>query len=162
KAEGGEPVIYFMRAIGSDLVKIGYTEDYRTLENRRATLQTGQPWQIEILRVIEQSGKWLETWFHKLFAKQHRYGEWFMYDPTMMWVGTHMSEPLREKFLGEGPTHLEAIIEDLVNLLDKMSPDPDVEPSEDQEADEAEQYWPATRHDPWLAQHWRMAHEDDE
>lgn len=57
-------MIYFVRAAGTDYIKIGYTADLDSFKGRLQSLQTGQPWKLEVLRVVEDAGQWMESAFH--------------------------------------------------------------------------------------------------
>jgi hypothetical protein len=62
-----------MEAVGSGRYKIGWSDDVGV---RVRQLQTGCPFEIRVLNVIEgdQSG---ETWLHRRFAQYRVCGEWF-------------------------------------------------------------------------------------
>jgi hypothetical protein len=68
-------VIYAIRALGTEYVKFGYTND---VQSRLATLQTGCPWDLELVAQCE-GDQATETWVHwRLFqANAHHRGEWF-------------------------------------------------------------------------------------
>ena len=76
-------MIYFMRAGPDGPVKIGWTKDDETLKTRQTTLQTGQPFQLEVLRTID-TPRWTEAWLHGFFAGIRISGEWFRFDSRMM------------------------------------------------------------------------------
>lgn len=64
---------YFIRATEHDFVKIGYTTN---VEARLVNLQTGCPYDLEIMHVL-RGAESTELFFHKKFAKSHVRGEWF-------------------------------------------------------------------------------------
>lgn len=78
-------MIYFMRAGESGHVKIGWTKDEKTLENRRRTLQTGQPFQLIVIRTIEAMRP-AEAWLHGFFSGVKIYREWFKFQDEMLTI----------------------------------------------------------------------------
>jgi hypothetical protein len=140
-------MIYFVRAAGTDYVKIGYTLDDVTLKTRIATLQTGQPWRLELLRVIKGAEQWQESVLHTYFRIDRHHGEWFTYNPVMMDItieGGWIPLPSRQVALKrevriEARAALESLIERLVTLLDEWVPDADSEPESDHEPDTDEE-----------------------
>ena len=54
-------MIYFLRAGDSDHVKIGWSKDADALRRRIATLQTGQPLPLVVLRTLD-ADRWCEGW----------------------------------------------------------------------------------------------------
>jgi len=85
-------MIYFMRAGDSGHVKIGYTRDQMTLQNRKVTLQTGQPFPLVVIRVIDPAPPWGEVWLHCFFSGVRAAGEWFSFHHEMLTI-----EPPSEK-----------------------------------------------------------------
>lgn len=79
-------MIYFMRAGESGHVKIGWTKDHETLLSRRATLQTGQPHPLVVLRTIDDAPRQAEGWLHGFFAGVRAAGEWFEFQPDMLTI----------------------------------------------------------------------------
>lgn len=77
-------MIYFMRAGDSGHVKIGWTRDHGTLDSRKASLQTGQPHPLIVLRTIDDAPRWAEEWLHGFFAGVRAAGEWFEFRPEML------------------------------------------------------------------------------
>ena len=67
-------MIYFVRS--GQYIKIGISEAPR---RRIASMQTGNPEEIEVLAIIE-GGAALEAELHRRFAAFHRRGEWFQDD----------------------------------------------------------------------------------
>lgn len=125
-------MIYFVRAGGTDFVKIGYTADQASLKIRLLALQTGQPWRLEVLRVIE-GDQHMEWALHQMFAEHRCSGEWFTYTPTMMHLLPGDAPGLRAYLKGKPRKVLEDLIERLIGLLDDCSPDADAEPEMDDE-----------------------------
>lgn len=74
-------MIYFAHAVGTDLVKIGFTAGDPT--KRLKELQTGCPQRLELLAAIDgteaDEGRW-----HKDFERDRAHGEWFKLTPRMM------------------------------------------------------------------------------
>ena len=66
-------MIYFVEAIGTDRVKIGYTVD---LKVRLNTLQTGCPHELKLIH-SEEGNKRKERELHKRFFNDRTIGEWF-------------------------------------------------------------------------------------
>lgn len=69
--------VYFLR--GGDHVKIGHSRD---VEKRRAELQTGNPYQLELLAQVPGSPV-DERALHKRFAAERVAGEWFRITPEL-------------------------------------------------------------------------------
>lgn len=128
-------MIYFVRANGTDKVKIGYSKDHATFKGRLSSLQTGQPWKLEVLRLIEGGEQWMETWFHQVFASCHTSGEWFVYNPMMMELEPDILTLLARHPRMEARLCLERIIGNLIDLLDQWTPDTEAEPDPDAEPD---------------------------
>lgn len=146
-------MIYFLRANGLDMVKIGYTRDSDSLQSRIQTLQTGVPWKLELLRVIEGEQA-LEGVLHQFFSDRRHNGEWFTYSPDMMAVFFDGPKAILKRHLAaQSRKDIENMIERLVDILDEWTPDPeaepeiDAEPGEDTEEDAAEQAITMSRFD---------------
>lgn len=131
-------MIYFMRAAGTDMVKIGYTKDEASLGRRLKTLQTGHPWLLEIVRTID-GAQWAEGWLHEVFKADHHRGEWFTWNPEMMGIQPP-PVPLvwHAKLSDNKRTEVEALIEWLIDVLDQCSDDVDSEPDTDNETDDSD------------------------
>lgn len=71
--------VYFLHAIGTDLVKIGWT---RCLPDRMRQLATACPFPLRLIAVAT-GGKDEERRFHKGFGPYRHNGEWF-HVPHMM------------------------------------------------------------------------------
>lgn len=69
-------MIYAIRAVGTNFIKIGYTS--KSPLERVRELQTGCPLDLELVACC-QGKKTMETWLHwrLLKAKAHHRGEWF-------------------------------------------------------------------------------------
>jgi len=65
--------VYFIREVGTELVKIGKSHDP---EERLKTLQTGTPHKLELMHVVD-SEKRDENWFHQKLSEFHVTGEWY-------------------------------------------------------------------------------------
>lgn len=116
-------------------MKIGYTRDHGSLKRRLASLQTGQPWRLEVLRVIEGGGQWMESWFHSVFSAAHSHWEWFTYTPAMLEIEPDIETICRRMPRMQAREALEAMVDRLVDILDGWTPDPETEPEADDEPD---------------------------
>ncbi len=67
-------VIYFIEAIGTNRVKIGYTK--QTVNQRLAMLRTGSSVELNVIRELD-GGPSAEKSLHRFFASARRNGEWF-------------------------------------------------------------------------------------
>lgn len=126
-------MIYFVRAAGTDYIKIGYTADADSFKGRLQSLQTGQPWKLEVLRVVEDAGQWMESAFHVAFAEYRHHGEWFTYTPAMMVLALDSKAELRRHIRNGSRDGLAAMIARLIDLLDEWTPDVEAEPEADDE-----------------------------
>lgn len=162
-------MIYFLRANGLDMVKIGYTRDEDSFQTRLQALQTGVPWKLELLRIIEGEQA-LEGVLHRFFADRRHHGEWFTYSPDMMVVFFDGERAvLRRHLSGKSRAYLEGVIERLVDALDEWTPDPDseAEPDDESEPDDeadADEYMEIKRGELASAMHnfFILDHEDAE
>lgn len=165
-------MIYFVRAIGSDHVKIGYTKDAASMNRRLKALQTGQPWKLEILRTVD-GDMWLESWYHQLFHRERMNGEWFNYCPAMRDAVPDIETVLRHQPRMEVREYLENMIERMISVLDQWDPDPDFEPEQDHEPEsddepesdhepDSDEYIPIKHGDPLLAFYNQIPDEDSE
>lgn len=66
-------MIYFIQAKGTNLVKIGYTDNVKL---RLSNLQVSCPHRLIIMKTIDGSFAF-ESSFHRVFSKDHIRGEWF-------------------------------------------------------------------------------------
>lgn len=73
---GNKPIVYFIEAIGLNLVKVGYTESFETRFN---ALSTSCPVPIKIIYIWDfpNASRLHEQYFHKKFKEQHNHNEWF-------------------------------------------------------------------------------------
>lgn len=111
--------VYVIRAKGLTPVKVGIA---RNVRHRMAALQTGNPYELEILHAIP-GDQALETSLHREMADDRLVGEWFdgpTVQPTIQWIcdlGEWLKEGLestrrngRGGFLRDwrefGPAHL--------------------------------------------------------
>jgi hypothetical protein len=69
-------VIYFIRAVGTDLVKIGKARDP---ERRLGELQTGSPHALKIEAMCRGYSR-VERYLHDKCAERHVRGEWYRID----------------------------------------------------------------------------------
>lgn len=69
--------MYFIEAIGANLVKIGFTD--RPIEDRLRELQTASPHQLRVLAIAEGDLK-TESSYHERFSHLRETGEWFKLD----------------------------------------------------------------------------------
>lgn len=69
-----EGYVYFIGNREHDFVKIGYTAGHP--QRRLNALQTGCPFKLEILLVIDGDPPW-EREFHRVCAESRLSGEWF-------------------------------------------------------------------------------------
>lgn len=77
--------VYFIEAIGVNLVKIGFTTR-GFVSQRVRELQTGNPFKLEELASVE-AFKGDEKRAHAKFARQHHLNEWFVLDDTLRaWI----------------------------------------------------------------------------
>lgn len=74
--------VYFIEAVGLDLVKIGYAVD---LEKRFTNLMTASPAALTLLGVLPGGAK-LEMELHAKLADHRAHGEWFHKTPEVMAV----------------------------------------------------------------------------
>lgn len=74
-------MIYFIKA--GDFLKIGYTKDENTFKVRLQTYNTSNPYNIEIINLIEGDFV-LEKDILNYFLDFHCKGEWFYYDKSII------------------------------------------------------------------------------
>lgn len=83
--------------IANPHMKIGYTSD---LEGRLKGIQTGSPVELCFMAYIRSdNAKALERYFHKLFRKDQKHGEWF--DVTVAMINQIKCYPLLDSILDE-------------------------------------------------------------
>ncbi|MFO0801428.1 MAG: GIY-YIG nuclease family protein [Gemmataceae bacterium] len=72
--------VYFIEAVGTNKVKIGFTDG--PVESRLRQLQTGCPVPLAVRAVVEGDQK-AEGRFHRRFAHLKQEGEWFELGPDL-------------------------------------------------------------------------------
>ena len=72
--------IYFIRALGSDFVKIGYAS--QSVRDRLSSLQCGCPLELRIMAEV-RAARMLEGIIHSVFHSNHVRGEWFEMDDNL-------------------------------------------------------------------------------
>lgn len=72
--------IYFIEAVGTGLVKIGFTN--RWVSQRLRELQTTSPHHLQLLHAFEGTAG-DERAAHVKFAKLHHRGEWFRFEAAI-------------------------------------------------------------------------------
>lgn len=73
--EVGE-IVYFIHAVGTDRVKIGYTTDFAS---RFARLSTSSPYPLKLMAVFPGT-RWHESEMHRQFSESRVHGEWFLFE----------------------------------------------------------------------------------
>lgn len=73
--------IYFVRAVGIDMVKIGFTDGHPKM--RMGDLQVGSPIRLESVGFIEGTTD-DEQAIHRTFAEHRSHGEWFHMSPPVL------------------------------------------------------------------------------
>lgn len=98
-------MIYFAHAVGTDLVKIGFTAGDPA--KRLKELQTGCPQRLELLAAIDGTEADEERW-HKDFERDRAHGEWFKLTPrmTLAVARSQAIEALSRVLRGEGEEQL--------------------------------------------------------
>lgn len=80
--------VYFIHAITTDFVKIGWTAD---LHRRFDQLQTSCPHRLELI-ALEVGRKEREKWYHDQLRPYRRQGEWFLLlDPIRRWLSISLA-----------------------------------------------------------------------
>lgn len=69
-------MIYFVQSMSGGPIKIGYSQDTRTINNRLASLQTNSPTELMLVGIIE-GNKQTEASLHSQFDCVRVRGEWF-------------------------------------------------------------------------------------
>lgn len=86
------PFVYFVEAVGTDQVKIGFTADPL---RRLLTLATGSPHKLRLRRLMEGSTA-DEAALHRLFRNSRRRGEWFKITPALSRLLSEAERPERQ------------------------------------------------------------------
>jgi hypothetical protein len=73
--------IYFVTA--GNNVKIGFTQN-SNVSRRMGYLQTGNPIELTLIRLIKPAWFMQEQWLHWYFERYHRHGEWFLFCDEML------------------------------------------------------------------------------
>ena len=73
-------MIYFLRAVGTDFVKVGYTAEGPDMPRRIAALQMGCPHKLRTEAVCPGAGE-DERRMHHMLEDKHMRGEWFRLSP---------------------------------------------------------------------------------
>lgn len=98
--------------IANPHMKIGYTTD---LEGRLKSIQTGSPVELCFMAYIRSDdAKALERYFHKIFRKDRKHGEWF--DVTYAMINKIKCYPL-----------IDSIFDEFFINPNKGSPSPEVQ-----------------------------------
>lgn len=69
--------VYFIEAVGSGFVKIGYVADFHSIADRIRQMQTGCPYELRLAAVLPSGGRDHETQLHLRFEAERFRGEWF-------------------------------------------------------------------------------------
>ena len=82
--------VYFIEAIGTDMVKIGFTGN--GVERRLAALQTSCPLPLRLLACVQGTEQY-ERALHERFAAERVRGEWFhLRGDVRAFIDAHSSE----------------------------------------------------------------------
>jgi hypothetical protein len=76
----GEEIVtylYFIKMSMTDIIKIGISKN---IEKRLSGIQTGNPYELEVLNKFKCSNSGLEKLVHKLYKLNRIKGEWFSLD----------------------------------------------------------------------------------
>ena len=101
-------MIYFLQAGSGGYVKIGWTQNETTLRRRVATLQTGQPFVLSLIRTIN-ADRWAEGWLHGFYAGLRAAGEWFGYRDDMLTVAVPSRNPAADAKERKAPARSERL-----------------------------------------------------
>jgi hypothetical protein len=80
-AEAAKPDVYFIAGEGTDLIKIGSSNDVRARLN---DLQCGSPVPLRVIGIAKSGGVDLEYSLHSEFAGSRAHGEWFKVSAKLM------------------------------------------------------------------------------
>jgi hypothetical protein len=86
-------LVYFIEAVGLDLIKICYARDIR---KRMRRLSTGCPAPLRLLGTFP-GGLEIERHYHKRLAACRAHGEWFRRSPALDAVLAGLDEPALKK-----------------------------------------------------------------
>lgn len=90
-------LVYFIEAVGLDLVKIGYAID---LQKRFTGMMTTSPAPLTLLGVLDGGPK-LECALHEQLAAHRAHGEWFRKTPEVMAVVATARPSAGQQFLNQ-------------------------------------------------------------
>lgn len=81
--DGSRSAIYFIGAMGADLVKIGWVLDLEKIDARLDRMRIDCPYPVMPLLTVGPASRVEEARIHKHFLKQHFHGEWFRFEGTL-------------------------------------------------------------------------------
>jgi hypothetical protein len=96
--------IYFIRL--HQFVKIGIA---RNVETRIKSLQTGTPYELEIIRIIQNCTHHDEYWLHNRYTLSHIRGEWFSFQDEMYTINPPRMRQPAVIFIKEKPKPVKII-----------------------------------------------------
>lgn len=74
-------MIYFIKEPTQGFIKIGYTQD---IDKRFPQIQSGNPYELSIIRIIQNGNREIEKKLHGHFKDLHVTGEWFKFTEEML------------------------------------------------------------------------------
>lgn len=89
--------VYFIEAVGHDLIKIGYALD---LQKRFTGLMTASPAPLTLLGVLD-GGPRLEMEIHEKLAAHRSHGEWFRKTPEVMAIAATARPDISQQWLNQ-------------------------------------------------------------
>lgn len=92
-----DSMVYFIEAVGLELIKIGYAYD---MQKRFTGLMTTSPAALTLLGVLDGGAK-LETELHERLAAHRAHGEWFHKAPEVMAVVATAQPALGQQWLNQ-------------------------------------------------------------
>ena len=91
-------MIYYIGNREQLIVKIGYTRDEKSLNERLISLQTGNPYKLEIIDTREGC-RYIESQLHLQLKEHNLTGEWFtLNDEVLKSVNNCIPELIIEEF----------------------------------------------------------------
>jgi len=69
--------VYFVQAVGANLVKIGWVRNSERFDYRFSRLESDCPYPVKLLHLQRAASRSDEWQAHKLFAAVRHHGEWF-------------------------------------------------------------------------------------
>lgn len=106
-------VVYFIEAVGLDLIKIGYAID---LPKRFTGMMTTSPAALTLLGVLDGGPK-LECAIHEQLAAHRAHGEWFRKTPEVMAVVATARPSDGQQFLNQTAKVRGAALQDYLAKL---------------------------------------------